>query len=103
MPSPKPTLSEQIEQAASELHILDGVARALAEPVETLAVIAGADDVDDARAALKERFGLDDIQARAVLDLQFRRAPRAERDRILARHRELTDLLIELRTQAGEH
>ena len=52
-----------------------------------------ADDPDSAKTALRERFGFDEAQAQAVMDLQFRRATARDRHRIESRHREISEQL----------
>lgn len=84
-------LADEIRQTEEQLHIYDGVARAVGEPNEILDIILQAEDPDAASAALQNRFGLDPIQATAVMDLQFRRATRRDRRRIDDRRRELRD------------
>lgn len=39
------------------------------------------------------RFGLDDIQAQAILDMQLKRLQGLERDKLLAEYRELEERL----------
>ncbi len=91
-------LADEIRQTDEQLHIYDGLARAIEEPHAALDIVLQAEDPDTASAALRDRFGLDRIQATAVLDLQFRRATRLDRRKIDDRRRELTDHAAFLRT-----
>ena len=44
---------------------------------------------DDAKENLKTRFGLDDIQAQAILEMQLRRLQGLEREKLLAEYKEI--------------
>ncbi|WP_299038161.1 hypothetical protein [uncultured Pseudokineococcus sp.] len=77
------------------LHVLSALALAVERRADLVDLVADAPDVGAAAAALGA-WGLDDAQARAVLDLQVRRLAgrererlEAERERLLARRAEL--------------
>lgn len=78
-----PPLSDEIERAEDKLRVLEAIAIACREPRAVLDVIVDADDSDSARVALRERFGLDEIQAIALMDLQYRFMTLADRRRLL--------------------
>jgi DNA gyrase subunit A len=63
-------------------HLLAGLERAQRSRHEVLNIIFDAEDSDAARTALMAAFGLDQQQAATVLDMQFRRMSRRERERI---------------------
>lgn len=56
----------------------------------TLALVLDADNVQQARAAVQQEYFLDEDRATAILDLPWRRGPRAERERV----REMRDDLV---------
>ena len=92
------SLADELRQTQEQLHILDGLALATGEPHAVLDIIFQAEDSDAASAALQDRFGLDRIQATAVMELQFRRATRLDRRQIDDRRRALADRAAFLRT-----
>jgi DNA gyrase subunit A len=63
-------------------HFLAALDQALQRPGEVIDVLSRAEDDEAGNAALQERFGWDENQARAVADLQFRRVTRVHRDAI---------------------
>lgn len=91
-------LELEIQQAEDQLHIWDGIVRAIREPQVFVEVVLAAATTDSARTALQARFGVDELQATAMLDLQFRRATREDSERIEVRRRELVDHLAYLRS-----
>lgn len=70
------------DRIRERLEIVDAVSAVLDRRQELLEVIGAAVDPDAARQAIMTRFGLNEIQAVAVLDLQVRRFSQAERRRI---------------------
>ena len=56
---------------------------------EVIATIRQSESVDDARTALMSRFGLTEIQAQAILDLQLRRLAALEQQKIEDEYNEL--------------
>ena len=90
-------LAAEIEQTADQLRIYNGLAKAMREPHVVLDVVLEAADAAAARTGLRARFGLDEIQAMAVLDMQFRAATDRDRRMIEARRQELHEHLEVLR------
>src|SRR3954453_13125859 len=86
-------LALEVQRTEEELHIYDGLVIAMRDPHAMLDALLHGEDPDDAGLALQERFDLDGIQARAVLDIQLRRATARDRRRIEDRRRELADHL----------
>ncbi|QNN53746.1 hypothetical protein [Nocardioides mesophilus] len=90
-------LAVEIEETRRLLRIYDGLARSMRDPHAVLDVLLEAEDPAAAATALRERFDLDDVQALAVMDLQYRRATRLDRRNIDERRQELADQLAFLR------
>lgn len=63
-------------------HVVSAIAKAQADWRAILEVVEAAASVDDAQEALSRSFGFTPVQATAVLDAQFRRVSRLDRDRI---------------------
>ena len=90
----------QLGKARERAHILEGLRIALEFLDEVIQTIRNSDSAEDARTNLMERFGLSQVQAQAILDMQLRRLAALERQRIedeyqeiLARIAYLEDLL----------
>ena len=62
---------------AHRVAVLSAIGRVLAEPAQLLALLAAAEDDDDALRRVREAYGFDADQVQAVLDLQFRHVTRA--------------------------
>ena len=89
-------LGKQRERA----HILEGLRIALEFLDDVIQTIRNSKSAEDARGQLMSRFGLSEVQAQAILDLQLRRLAALERQRIedeyqavMARITYLEDLL----------
>ena len=94
-------IAVEIQQTQEQLTIYEGISRALREPHTVLDAVLEADDADAARSLLQERLGLDELQAMAVLDMQFRRATDGDRRKIEGHREELTNHLSFLRDLEG--
>ena len=75
------------------VHILEGYKIALDNIDEVVKIIRNASTDEEAKSKLIEKFGLDMIQAEAILELKLRRLTGLERDKIEA---ELSALLAEI-------
>ncbi|MEA3337960.1 MAG: DNA gyrase subunit A [Chloroflexota bacterium] len=72
----------ELRKARERAHILEGYLIALEFIDEVIDTIRQSESADAARLALMERFGLSEIQAQAILDLQLRRLAALEQQRI---------------------
>ncbi len=72
----------ELDKARARAHILDGLLIALANLDAVIQTIRQADDADDAKQKLMERFKLSELQAQAILDMQLRRLAALERMKI---------------------
>ncbi len=73
---------EDVSRLRAQVEILDALHRALERWPEIAALSFEIDSADDLAAAIAELLEIDATRADAVLSLQVRRAPRAERERI---------------------
>src|SRR5690606_2376121 len=80
----------ELDKAERRQHILAGLLIAIGNLDEVIRTSREAADADDARAQLMSRFGLTEIQATAILDMQLRRLAALERQKIEDEHREVT-------------
>ncbi|SFC09963.1 DNA gyrase subunit A [Parapedobacter composti] len=79
----------ELAEAEKRAHILEGLLIALDHLDEVIQLIRASETPDDARMGLMEKFGLSDIQARAILDMTLRRLTGLERDKIKEEYAEL--------------
>jgi DNA gyrase subunit A len=80
----------ELRKAEARRHILEGLKIALDHLDAVIALIRGSRNPAEARDGLIAQFGLTQIQAQAILDMQLQRLTGLEREKILA---ELADLL----------
>ena len=80
-----------LDVAEKRVHILEGLKIALDNIDEVVETIKKSRDNLDALNQLVEKFGLTEIQAKAILDMQLRRLTGLERDKIME---ELRQILI---------
>jgi DNA gyrase subunit A len=78
-----------LNKARARAHILEGLLIALANLDDVIQTIRQSPDVETAKERLISRFGLTDVQAQAILDMQLRRLAALERQKIEDEHREL--------------
>jgi DNA gyrase subunit A len=80
----------ELRKAEARAHILEGLKIALDHLDAVIALIRAARNPGDARDGLVTQFGLSQIQAQAILDMQLQRLTGLERQKILD---ELADIL----------
>jgi DNA gyrase subunit A len=83
----------ELAEAQKRAHILEGLLIALDHLDEVIQLIRASATPDEARDGLMTRFGLSEIQARAILDMTLRRLTGLERDKIKAEYNELMELI----------
>jgi DNA gyrase subunit A len=71
-----------LQKAKDRAHILEGLKTALDNLDAVIATIRESADVETARRSLMQRFGLTEIQANAILEMQLRRLAALERQKI---------------------
>lgn len=86
----------ELRKAKERAHILEGLKIALDHIDEVIATIRASQTSEEAQANLIKKFGLSDIQARAILAMQLRTLTGLERDKIEKELAELTKLIAEL-------
>jgi DNA gyrase subunit A len=79
----------QLAKARERAHILEGLRIALQHLDEVIQTIRQSESAEAARSALMERFGLSQVQAQAILDMQLRRLAALERQRIEDEYQEV--------------
>ncbi|MBV1781189.1 DNA gyrase subunit A [Paeniglutamicibacter sp. ABSL32-1] len=87
----------RLRKAEEEAHILRGLLKALDALDEVIALIRRSSTTEAARDGLMEMLDIDDLQARAILDMQLRRLAALERQKIQDRHAELEGMITEFK------
>jgi len=87
----------ELKKAEERAHILQGLLIALDHLDEVISLIRSSQTPDEAREGLITRFGLSEIQSRAILDMRLQRLTGLERDKIRAEFDELMELIGRLK------
>jgi DNA gyrase subunit A len=83
----------RLRKAEERMHILTAYLKALDALDEVIALIRKSADTEAARDALMKFLKIDELQARAILDMQLRRLAALERQKIIDEAAELTELI----------
>jgi DNA gyrase subunit A len=73
----------RLRRAEEQAHIYRGLVKALDMIDEVIALIRRSRTADDARDGLMEMLEIDEVQARAILDMQLRKLAALERQKII--------------------
>jgi len=106
----------EVRRARERSHILAGLRIAISHLDEVIRLIRASESAESARTELIARFGLDERQAQAILDLQLRRLAALERQRLEQEYQDLQEairgmeelladeskVLAEVRNETGE-
>ncbi|HSL86447.1 MAG TPA: DNA gyrase subunit A, partial [Bacteroidales bacterium] len=87
----------ELREAEKRAHILEGYLIALDNLDEVISLIRNSRDPETARNGLIERFGLSEIQARAILDMRLQRLTGMEREKIQEEYKEIMALIEDLK------
>lgn len=79
----------ELSKAEARAHILEGLRIALDHIDEIVKIIRSSQSSDVAKAALISRFGLDDKQSQAILDMRLVRLTGLERDKVESEYQDL--------------
>ncbi len=85
----------RLRRAEEQIHILRGLLKALDALDDVIALIRASATVEDARNGLIELLDIDEVQARAILDMQLRRLAALERQKIIEEHDRLEAMIID--------
>lgn len=86
----------ELDAAEKRAHILEGFIIALDNIDEVIKLIKESPDPKIASERLQQRFGLSEIQAKAILEMRLQRLTGLERDKILAEYKELIQTIERL-------
>jgi DNA gyrase subunit A len=91
-----------LRKAESRAHILEGLKIALEHIDAIIKLIRASKEPKEAKDGLMARFGLSEIQAQAILDMQLRRLTGLEREKILQELKEVREEIARLRKILAE-
>ncbi|MGH3365845.1 MAG: DNA gyrase subunit A [Nocardioidaceae bacterium] len=86
----------RLRKAEEDAHIYRGLVKALDALDEVVALIRASRTADDARTGLMSMLEIDEVQARAILDMQLRKLAALERQAIIDRLAELERIIADL-------
>ena len=85
-----------LNKAKEREHILEGLKIALDYIDEVIKIIRASKSIPESRQALMERFGLDEIQANAIVEMRLGQLTGLEKDKILEELKALCEKIAEL-------
>lgn len=86
-----------LDQAEARAHILEGLKIAIDNLDEVIKTIRASKNVPEANDQLRRKYGLTDIQAKAILDMRLQKLTALERDKIDLEYRDILDQIKEFR------
>jgi DNA gyrase subunit A len=87
----------ELRKAEERAHILEGLIIASDNIDEVIEIIKTSDSPDHARERLSVRFGLSEIQTRAIVDMRLRQLTGLEQDKLRSEYEDLMKLIAELK------
>lgn len=87
----------ELKEAEKKAHILEGYIIALDHLDEVISLIRSSTNPEDAKNGLMSRFGMTEIQAKAVLELRLQRLTGMERDKIKEEYDQIMQLISDLK------
>ncbi|MBK7132612.1 MAG: DNA gyrase subunit A [Bacteroidales bacterium] len=87
-----------LDQAEKRAHILEGLIIASDNIDEVIAIIKSSQTPEIARERLMERFGLSDIQSRAIVEMRLRQLTGLEQEKLRAEYDEIMKLIDYLKS-----
>jgi DNA gyrase subunit A len=87
----------ELRKAEERAHILEGLIIASDNIDEVIEIIKASASPDDAREKLATRFGLSEIQTRAIVDMRLRQLTGLEQDKLRAEYDDLMKLIADLK------
>jgi DNA gyrase subunit A len=86
-----------LRKAEERAHILEGLIIASDNIDEVIEIIKSSPSPDEARERLSVRFGLSEIQTRAIVDMRLRQLTGLEQDKLRAEYDDLRKLIADLK------
>ncbi|MDE6266680.1 MAG: DNA gyrase subunit A [Muribaculaceae bacterium] len=86
----------ELRKAQERAHILQGLIIASQNIDEVIAIIRGSASTEEARQRLSERFGLDDVQTAAIVEMRLKQLTGLEQDKLHQQYEEVMLLIARL-------
>ncbi len=86
----------ELRKAQERAHILEGLIIASQNIDEVIRIIRHSADTESARAELSAKFGLDEPQTQAIVDMRLKQLTGLEQDKLRQSYKELEDLIAHL-------
>lgn len=87
-----------LNKAKERLHIVEGLLIALEDIDNVIALIKKADSASDAKVKLMDKYGISDIQAKAILDMKLSRLAKLEKIELENEKKDLLNAIAEYET-----
>lgn len=87
----------ELGEAEKRAHLLEGFMIILDNLDEAIQIIRNSKTPEEARNGLMERFGLSDIQSRAIVEMRLRQLTGLEQDKLRAEYQDVLDLIARLK------
>ena len=86
----------ELRKAQERAHILEGLIIASQNIDEVIRIIRHSADTESARAELSAKFGLDELQTQAIVDMRLKQLTGLEQDKLRQSYKEIEDLIAHL-------
>jgi DNA gyrase subunit A len=86
-----------LDQAEARAHILEGLKIGVDNLDEVIKTIRASKNVPEANSQLRKKFGLTDLQAKAILDMRLQKLTALERDKIDHEYKGIIEQIVEYR------
>ncbi len=93
----------ELKKAKARAHILEALIIAVDAIDEVIQIIRSSRDEKEAKAKLMQRFGFDDVQAQAIVDMQLKRLTNLSIDELRKELESLKALIIHLEDLLAHH
>ena len=99
---PERTADDERRNALLQMQIYEAIVIAANDAHAVIDIMLTASDPDAAHQALVDRYDLSEVQAWAVMDIQFRRLTSIDRQKVEQRHREVRELVAAVDRELGQ-
>jgi len=87
----------ELKKAEERAHILEGLIIASDNIDEVIEIIKASSNPEEAKTKLSERFGLSEIQTRAIVDMRLRQLTGLEQNKLRSEYDDLMKLIADLK------
>jgi DNA gyrase subunit A len=98
---PELSADDELQSLQYQVQVYEALAVAIGDARAVVDAMLEASNPEAARQALERRYGFTEMQARAVMELQFRRVTALDRQRIEQRRHELAARVAVLEEELG--